>query len=198
MSGNDIRSRTVGGLLAYCDWLGRNGYQGTGAVKAWKVAINKVFQAVDGENYRDLSLDGLDLDDYVGRFRRLAEQNYKAESIDVYAARIRRATEAQLYYIEHDKAPTFKQGTSRPKGEAGEKKTQSRASSKKAAGEKNGGTVTKLPPAPDFFEFAYPLSPGRMVHMQLPMQMTKREIDRLCAVLQTLEEQPQLPERTAA
>jgi hypothetical protein len=30
------------------------------------------------------------------------------------------------------------------------------------------------------------------------MQMTQREIDRLCAVLQTLEEQPQLPERVAA
>lgn len=191
---SEMNQRTVGGLLAYCDWLREKNYQSPNGVEAWKTAIKKVFETVEGERYEALSLDGADLDEYVERFRVAAGAQYKAETVAVYGRRIKNAMDAQADYIATGKQAILSRGArSKSEGEPATKVPQP-----KAPATKPQENVTKLAPQPDFFEFAYPLSPGRMVRMELPFQMSKREIDRLCTVLQTLEEQPQLPERVAA
>lgn len=197
MGAHDMRSRTAGGLLAFADYLGEKGYQGHGAVKAWKIAITKVFEttANDGADWESTSLDGLDLDELTRRFHTLTGNTYKAESVAVYRRRIANAMDAQAYFIEHDRVPTFKQQPQ--KKTKAEQPTSPERSQRESAGEDS--KVVKLPSPPaDFFEFTYPLSPGRFVRMELPPSMTKREIERLCTVIQTLEEQPQLPPGDAA
>jgi hypothetical protein len=192
--GAEISSRTVAGLMAFCDWMKDKGYAGPAAADAWKSAAKVVFETVEGESYEAMSLDGIDLDDYVGRFQTLGGAKYRAETIGRYKNRIRTGMDAQAYYIEHGKPPSTKRRTRKPNAGADPVETVEKHSTTQS------GTIplSQIPPRPDFFEFTYPLAPGRMVHMELPMQMTQREIDRLCAVLQTLEEQPQLPERVAA
>jgi hypothetical protein len=187
---HDMRSRTVGGLLAFADYLGEKGYQGKGAVQAWKTAVTKVFETTGGDDWQSVALDGIDLDDLVRRFHALTGNTYKTESVAVYKRRINNVMNAQAYFIENDQPPSFKKQPARKKPDS--QPAGATEPIKTAAPEP--ANVSKLPaPAGDFFEFNYPLSPGRMVYMQLPIQMTKREIDRLCAVIQTLEEQRQLP-----
>lgn len=191
MSGSDMHSRTVAGLMAYCDWLKEKGYQGTAAAESWKSATKMVFETVEPEDWGSISLEGLDLDDYMRRFQTLAGSKLRAETVATYKRRIANAMDAHAYYLENGKPPSFKRGTARKVAE-GEQPAP--AAKTKKGGESKGSEskVAKLP-SPDFFEFNYPLSPGRVVRMELPFAMSRREIERLCTVLQTLEEQPQLP-----
>ncbi len=194
----DIRTKTAGGLLAFADYLGAKGYQGKSGITAWKTAITKVFETTGGEDWINTSLDGIDLDDLARRFQTLTGNTYKAESVVVYKRRVQNAIDAQAFFIENDRPPSFKPQPSKPKAEK-PKATEARGlPTDNVLQETKTESVPKLPAQPDFFEFVYPLSPGRIVRMEIPFQMTKREITRLCAVLETLEEQPQLVERNAA
>src|SRR5215210_133455 len=113
MSGNDMHSRTVAGLLAYCDWLKEKGYQGNAAAESWKSAAKMVFETVEPEGWQNISLEGLDLDDYMRRFQTLAGSKLRAETVATYRRRIGNSIEAHEYYLENGKPPSFKRGTAR-------------------------------------------------------------------------------------
>jgi hypothetical protein len=185
----EMTTRTVGGLLAYCDWLREKGYQSPNAVEAWKVAIKKVFETVEPNGYETISLEGLDLDDYVRRFRTLAASQYKAETISVYERRVMNGIEAHEYYLANGKPPAFRKGAPRQK-DAG-----TAPAVKKSAAAKPGRSTPLAAVPSERYEFSYPMSYG-MAHISLPMRLSRRDIDRLTTVLGTLEEQPQIPEHT--
>ena len=111
--GDEMNSRTVGGLMAYCDWLKAKGYQGASATESWKSAAKVVFETVDPDSWESVSLDGLDVDDYIKRFQTLAGSKYRAETVTVYGRRIKNAIEAHGYYLENGKPPSFKRGATR-------------------------------------------------------------------------------------
>jgi hypothetical protein len=150
MSGTDLNTPTVGGLLAYCDWLKEKGYQGANAVEAWKTAIKKVFETVESQEFESISLDGLDLDDYSRRFKTIAGAEYKAETIDVYARRIRNAIEAQQHYRKNGKPPSFRKPTRRPKHgqKSAAKATAAKAASATSEPAKRRGGGRKPGPLP--------------------------------------------------
>jgi hypothetical protein len=188
----DLTHNTIEGLLAYCDWLVEKGYATSAQVEPWKTAVKKVFHTVEGEDYGSLSLDGLDLDDYFGRFRKLAAGQYKHESMTAYEARVRRAIEAHAHFLEHGRPPTFRQVTKRTNGdgEAVNGTKPKTAKPAKAAAPTPGGS--------EFFDLEYPLETGSMALLRLPKRMSKADVDRLSTVLRTLqvEDQKQIPERT--
>ena len=59
---NDMNSRTVEGLLAFCDYLKEKHFLGADTVGSWKTAITKVFEGVDGDDYLAADLASVDLD----------------------------------------------------------------------------------------------------------------------------------------
>lgn len=194
MPGTDLNSPTVRGLLAYCDWLKEKNYQGANAIEAWKTAIKKVFEAVEPEQYESISLEDLDLEEYVERFRVAAGSEYKAETIDVYARRIRNAIEAHEHYRKHGKPPSFRKPTRRPKhGERPRASTKPAKAASAASEPANGGDATG-----SLVRFPFPLRSGQMAELKLPAQLDKADADRLTTFLRALqyEQQPQIPERT--
>src|SRR5690242_16632770 len=106
-----MNSHTVGGLLQFCSYLKDKKYLRASGAEAWRTAITKVFSAVEPETYESIGLDDLDLGDFITRFRNAAGDNYRAETVDVYARRIRRAIEAHGYYLENGRPPAFRQPT---------------------------------------------------------------------------------------
>jgi hypothetical protein len=192
MAGADMNTRTVGGLLAYCDWLRDKGYQSRNAIEAWRTAIKKVFEAVEPDAFEAVSLDDLDLDDYVSRFRTLAGSEYKAETIAVYKRRISNAIEAHNYYREHGKPPSFRKTRSSaptPSSKGNSPKKKGRVSSPEKAGPQPEGELVQFP---------FPLRNGQMAELRLPSRLEKADADRLSAFLRALqfEAQAQIPERT--
>lgn len=191
----DINDRTVGGLLAYCDWLKAKNYQSANAVEAWKVATNKVFSTVEGDGYESLSLDGLNLDEYIERFRVGSGSQYKAETVGVYGRRIRNAMDAQAEYIATGKQTMLARGARTAKDDDdAEPATKTRA---KTATPKD---QSKAPPVGELIQFPFPLASGQMAQLKIPPRLRKEDVDRLSAFLRTLqyEEQRQLSEQVEA
>jgi len=189
-----MQDRTVEGLIAYCDWLVDKGYATVAQVDPWRTAVKKVFETVEGEGYASLSLSGIDLADYLGRFQTLAGSQYKSESIVTYGRRLRNAIEAHEHYLSTGRPPTFRRG-----GSTAKKDGEAKPKAAKAA------TVQAQTPAqtlsvggPGFVEFPFPLRGGQMAHLRLPSRLDKTDVDRLSAFLRTLqvEEQAQIPRRT--
>src|SRR4051812_26144839 len=81
---------TVADVLAHCEYLVAKGYAPASQVNNWKGALRTVFEVVDGDDYENVELSSIDLDDHLGRFQTLAlsSQKYKAESITAYKRRV--------------------------------------------------------------------------------------------------------------
>lgn len=201
MTTTDMNSRTVDGLLGYCDWLKEKHYLGPSAVEGWKTAIKKVFEMVEGEGYGSFDLSNFDFDGYMRRFQLAAGSAYKHETVGVYGRRIRNAIDAHEHYLTHGRPPAFRGSATRSKqaADAATKKAAAKAGkSSKTAGTPPKSDDTRGRSGAEFFDLIYPLASGPMVEMRLPKRMSKTDVDRLSAVLRTLqsEEQAQIPERT--
>ncbi|MEX0993408.1 MAG: hypothetical protein WDZ37_05360 [Solirubrobacterales bacterium] len=185
---NIMTNKTIGGLITFCGWLKEKSYLGANNAEGLKTAVVKVFSTVEPDSYKSVSLDGLDIDDYMDRFRNAAgSSKYKAETIDVYASRIRRAIESFEYYLEHKKPPTSRQ-RARPKQNGQTSTKKSGAQSK----------IHKLPTA-DVFDATLPLSSGQvLVIPDCPKRWPKRDVDLVTGFLRNLqtEEQGQIPAKT--
>jgi hypothetical protein len=192
----DLNTRTVGGLLAYCEWLITKGYATTAQVNPWRTAIHKVFDTVESEDWQSLDLSAIDLDEYLSRFQTLAGAQYKAESIATYGRRIRNAVEAQEHYLTTGRPPMFRQSAKRTGAE--DKGTASKGSvvklQSKASSTANGSAASSL------IEFPFPLKNGRMAILRLPARLHSEDVNRLSGFLRTLQddagEQRQLSEQT--
>jgi hypothetical protein len=188
--GTDINSRTIGGLIAFYEWLKEKHYLGPGAVEAHKTAIKMVFGTVEPDGYEAMSLADLDLEDIIGRFRVGAGSKYRAETLDVYARRIRKAIEAHQYYLEHGRPPTFRQHKRKDTAGTDGKKAQLKAVPPVGAKTPESGR--------EVFDFAVPLSTGVVTIPNCPRQLPKADADRFVAMIRALqvEEQRQIPRTT--
>lgn len=194
---SDMNSRTLGGLVVYCDWLSDKGYAAPSQVGPWKIAIRKVFEAVDGTGFEAKPLDDLDLDDAFRRFRTLTAQTYKSESQDAYVGRVKRAIEAYEYWLTNQKPPAFRQaGKRNDDGDAG--KARETAPKPKTTPLTAVETDREERKVEDFIDYPFPLRNGQIARLSLPQRLEKSDVDRMVQLLHALqfEPQPQIPERT--
>jgi hypothetical protein len=197
--GADLHEKSVGGMLAYCEYLAAKGYASKAQIDPWRTAIQKVFSTVEGDGFESLDLTGVDLAEYLDRFQKLAGADYKAESITTYHRRIERAINAHDHYLATGKPPSFRQRSAK-----GESKGQ-------APAPKSEGSVVGLDakapaleapkaPAAGLMEFPFPLKGGKIAKLHLPTRLAADDVNRLSAFLRALqdeqEEQRQLMRRT--
>lgn len=190
----DLNSKTVGGTLAYCEWLMAKGYATAAQVNPWRTAIQKVFSTVEGESWESLDLSAADLEEYMSRFQTLAGTQYKAESIAAYKRRVQNAIDAHDHYLQTGRPPNFRQGAHKERKDA--------APAGKASGatlEAVGDASRVKPVAPEdgLMDFPFPLKGGHIAVLRLPQRITSDDANRLGAFLRTLqddsEERRQLP-----
>lgn len=191
---SDMNSGTIGGLNAYCDWLLEKSYAGPSQIGPWKVAIRKVFEAVNGPSYEDTVLEGLDFEDVYRRFRVSEAQTYKSETMDAYISRIQRALEAYEYWQQHGKPPVFRQ-VSRKADDGDQPKKAKKAPAKVAAEPEQSAEVKQ---GPDTIVYPFPLRSGQVAKLALPQRLEKADVDRMVQFLHALsfEPQQQIPEKT--
>jgi hypothetical protein len=197
---SDMNSKTIGAVVVYCDWLQHKGYATASQVGPWKIAIRKVFEGVDGPEFEDVALDGLDLDDAFRRFRTLTAQTYKSESQDAYVARVRRALEAYEYWVTNGRPPVFRQvGKKSDDGDAAKPKSAGKAKAKVLPEDRTEVSLKRhTPENPEFIDYPFPLRNGQIARLSLPPRLEKQDVDRMVQLLHALqfEPQPQIPERT--
>lgn len=179
-----IASGTAEGLSEFIDWLVEKGYATRGSVGPWQSATRQVFRTVEGEDYGAVDISGLDPDEYMDRFEKLAAGQYKIESLASYRSRFRKALEAYGEYLSQKNLPTFRASprrrkAPRPKGKPGTSgpkvETKSTERSEPSAGVGLG-----------LIEYPFPLRSGDVARLRLPAQLEAGDADRIAAFVQTL------------
>jgi hypothetical protein len=183
-----INSKTVGGLFDFCDFMVEKGYAPTTAMDPWKTAAKKVFAAVYGDDFESESLEGIDLEDILGRFETLTRGKYKHESLVTYGRRVKNAIDGYMEFLDTGRPPQMRKNRATPAKKT-EAKTPPKATRKAAPESPAMGELVKFP---------FPLRNGEMAQLQLPPRLQQEDADRLSAFLRTLqvETQKELPERT--
>jgi hypothetical protein len=184
-----INSGTVDGLVAFCDYLIERGYAPSGAVTPWKSAAKQVFGAVEGSEYGEFDVRGLDVEEYLRRWENMERGKYKVESLQSYGSRLRRAHEAYLTYLESGTTPQLGRRVAR------RKEAEERSAPERRQRDGSFGGVSGPAPVADLVDYPFPLQGGQLAYVRLPRNLQRADAERLAAFVRTLvfEPQGQLP-----
>lgn len=194
---NVSRDGTGEGLVEFFEYLGERGLMNKATAGARKTAATKVL-GID-EGWEDTDLRALDLDEQVERFMRLEKQNYKPNSLAVYASRFKSAVEEYLNYLANPssfKAPSSSTGNGDKANARGASKASTTTSQTPLQASEDvrgtGGTESPAPPATQspqhkLITYPFPLrGSGTMAYLQLPPDLRADEASRLAKFLESL------------
>jgi len=192
MTAPTMQDRTVGGTLIYLDYLTKRGYASTAQIDPWKTAMRKVFETVDGDAWESVEWSKIDLDDHMRRFQVLAGDKYRTESIVAYGRRTRNAFDAHEHYLTTGRAPSFRRSSGKAKAKAKEPVARDAVSQRADPLAEAPSIPVRLPQAKGGFELDFPLDAGGVFSMRGPKRLSRRDVQRIAAILGSLEEQPQI------
>lgn len=160
---------------------------------AMKAAVKEVLGAVHGDEWQDVDVTEIDLDQYADRFARLRASNFKADSLKVYQARFKNAI--GLFMEWRANPAEWKYKPKRPykdRPKAGQQAKREQGSSSNGA---RSSTVIKEPNDVQMIDYPYPLRRDLIVMVRLPADLTRQEAQRLQAYIESLafDERPALP-----
>lgn len=193
-----MEATTKSGLLQFVDMITSKGWVNVNTGSSWKAAVKKLLGDVpDDEDVRQI-----DVKSQVLRYNNLHPGDLSPESLRAYEKRVAAAIQQFISYKtdpSNYKAPS--RGT--PSGKNDKPEQRKRTASKvdqmpetpaattnpdhtrgevdNTAPKTIGGTSTAANLA-----LPFPLRPGHLAQIVIPIDMTKDEADRLCAFIQTL------------
>lgn len=190
-----IANKKVSGLLEYLDSLVAKGRIRSSAAVPLKSAIKAVFSTVDKDGWEDTSIENIDIDDYITRFKNFTIGNYDAKSYITYRARINRAINwYQKFLDEPGWAPTIRSSVLAAKRTRSANATAAQTSLADAA---EGEVVSisdkaTLPPVNDtesgasMINFPFPMINGDVAMLRLPKVLSAKDAQRLKSFITTL------------
>ena len=197
MATTDLGSGTAQACLDFQDFMIRKGYGTTGSIQPWKSAAKQVFTAVEGEDFAQLDIRTLDIDEYLTRFENRSMGKYSADSLAAYRSRFRKAVESYRSYLaDPNWKPKQRASPRRANGDSGDAKKA--RPSREAVRETTSEHGSYPPTQASMITYPFPLKSGQMAQLQLPTQLDKDDVERMTHFLRALVfEQPrQLPRGT--
>ena len=179
-----MRDTTARALVDHWAWASGKGLMTAPTARALATACRGVLEIQD--NWEQLDIETLDIDDAFNRFKNLRSRDFKPRSLKDYEERFRRAVKSYLEYLEDQAAWKYSTRTSTSR--------VSRRSSQanRPSDTDNSPNVTKptgLPseqPIGDYQEYIYPFRQDAMARLTIPRDATTAEINRLVAWARTL------------
>ena len=174
------------GLIEFLNFAAGRGLMNVNTAGGLRAACSDVLNAVQGEGWEDLDLRTVDFDDFATRFERLRTGKLKPDSIVVYKSRFRNAVLMYFAYLEDPSGWRYKperRASARTKVTAprfAEADPKTTASERPAAEASSGG------PRASTIDYPFPLRPGLVVTLRLPVDLTKAESKRLAGFIDSL------------
>jgi len=191
--GGSMGSGTVGGLIAFCDYLIDKGIATASAITPLKSAVRQVFETVEGTDEIDeIDVRSLDVDEYLNRFQVKAMQTgrYKPESVTQYQKRFTRAMDYYSDYLTSGAVPKFK-----PRSVPSGRKSRSPVASDGPSPAKASATEPVVEPVGEasggMISYPFPLEVGSLANLRLPVRLSRTDAERLAAFIRTLVFEPQ-------
>ncbi len=176
------------GLVEFWNHAADKGLMNGNTAGSIRAACKEVLSAVDGENWADTNIRGIDTGDYAERFERLRMSKFKPGSLTVYKSRFKNGVDMYLDYLENPSGWRYK--AARPS--AGRAKTPDSHAAKPSPAASTGADIS---PLEGTLEYPYPLRTGLVIRLRLPKDLTRTEAKRLSTFLESLaiDAIPQLP-----
>mgnify|MGYP001296041567 CR=1 FL=1 len=144
------------------------------------------------ENWEQLDISQLDVEDFLTRFRNLRGLEYKQDSLVEYERRFRRAIAMYLEYIRN---PTgWKYGgpvnTNRNGGTSRKDKSSKVSETKSGYGSSTesleSASISVMANGVHMMDYPFPLRDGCIVRLRLPADLKVSEVERLAAFMRTV------------
>ena len=186
------------GLFQFVDMITAKGLVNVNTGNSWKAAVKKLL----GDIPNDEDVRKIDVRSQVLRYNNQHPGELSPESLKAYEKRVAAAIQQYVSYKtdpSNYKSPS--RGLSNGKSEKQEQRKKATANLGQATGAPTAA-VTPEQPKPEVEHSApktiggtstganlalpFPLRPGHLAQVVIPIDMTKDEADRLCAFIQTL------------
>jgi hypothetical protein len=180
-TGNGLMEGSGGGLIEFLNHASEKGMVNSNTVGALRAASKEVLSAVEPEGWEAVDLRTIDVEDFATRFERLRAGRLKPESLGVYKSRFRNALQMYFKFLENPSGWRYK--SERP---AGPRKKPAAvlvaaegASAPEAQPDGRGPRASTI-------DYPFPLRPGMVVTLKLPVDLTRPEAKRLAGFIDSL------------
>ena len=176
---------TAQSMIEFFDKAAETGRIKPNTARSMSAPVKQIFSST-GENWEQIDVSELDVDDFLARFRNLHGLNYKQRSLAEYERRFRRAVDLYLEYMRNPKTWKFNSQDSaaskaKPKKVGSKKTVQSHASEPVET-----TTVSIAPSGIQMMDYPFPLREACVVRLRLPADLKVSEVERLAAFMRTL------------
>ena len=188
MAMNDGKVRN---LIEYLDNMESKGKASHSAMNPLRIAIRKITKIIDGDKWEDTDVKSIDIIDYMDRFAVLTSGTYSPESLIAYKSRLTRAIGWYLKFLQTPGwTPEIGKRIANSKTKVLSNKVHPSNSTKTTI------SVTSPDPVPqsassiantsDRILFPYPLSDGQIVHISLPIKLSRLDAKRIASFVESI------------
>jgi len=193
----NIGSGTAQGVIDYLESLVEKGRSRPGVVAPLKIALTKVLEKTEGEDWPKVDVNKLDIDDAISRFKNLTLGTYNDASYRAYELRTKRAISWYKQFLTNPGWFPRESGRS-INAEAKKQTSKSVAQENEGAdaqGYKQVGNVQHAAqnsgvenqaPKSEAIPYPFPLQSGEMLRIYVPKSIVKSDIGRLSRFLEAL------------
>lgn len=182
-----VGNRKISGLNAFLDSLVKKGRAKSSVVVPLKTAVHQIFETVEKDNWENLDVAEIDLDDYMIRFKNLALNRYNERSYNSYKARANRALTWYNNFLQNPGwTPQIRKSPASNKSQNGQSSAK-KSTIKPIAPATNTEHIPESPLGNnDLISFPFPLSNGSLASLYLPKQLSKEDAERLSQFISSL------------
>lgn len=184
---NTVGNRKISGLNAYLDSLVEKGRAKSSVVIPLKTAVHQIFETVERDNWENIDVAEIDLDDYMTRFKNLALDRYNEQSYTSYKARANRALTWYNNFLQNPGwTPQIRKSSNSNKAHVNHPsvaKSKAKPTTQVAIAEHSAKTLSA---SNDLISFPFPLSNGSLASLYLPKRLSKGDADRIAQFISSL------------
>lgn len=186
---------TAKGLLDFLDYAQARGILARKTSEAYKSASSLVL-SIDGEGWESIEVRGVDLDQQLDRYIRLRGGKASPQTLGTYRQRVGKAID--LYKDFLDNPTGFRGPSARPRAAGTATRRSPETAPRQQATHHSPAAEITSPTPSDLVTYPFPLRTGGMAYLQLPRELTRSEVKRLCSFLESLAIDPEATSAPAA
>jgi hypothetical protein len=169
-------------LIDHWSWAAEKGVMNRNTAAGLRAACVQVLGVLDDPD--EVDIEKLNIDELLTRFQNLRKQRFKPQVLEAYKRRFRSAVKSYRDYLENPggwKPATQDRSGGMARRPRGSEATSPSESAANGAGRSDAGTA---PVGSE--EYRFPLRPGFMARLTLPVDLTREETRRLKAFVDML------------
>jgi hypothetical protein len=169
-------------LIDHWSWAAEKGVMNRNTAAGLRAACVQVLGVVDDPEQIDVA--SLDVEDLLTRFQNLRKQRFKPQVLEAYKRRFRNAVKSYKEYLEN---PGTWKPASQERAAVAERRQRGPSAVTASSGTIGGAARTRSAiPAAGVEEYPFPLRPGIMARLVLPVDLSRDEARRIKAFVDML------------